>query len=56
MKGNFQVRFLGEDVAATPCPYPTDTGEQYLQKHGDMFFKGSADTEGDRGLGLKAAH
>ena len=22
MKGNFQVRFLGEVMAATPCPYP----------------------------------
>ena len=23
MKGNFQVRFLGEAVAAMPLPYPT---------------------------------
>jgi hypothetical protein len=23
MKGNFQVRFLGEVVAVTPLPYPT---------------------------------
>ncbi len=23
MKGNFQVRFLGEGVAAMPLPYPT---------------------------------
>src|SRR5947207_12129900 len=24
MSGNHHVRFLGEDAAATPCPYPTD--------------------------------
>jgi hypothetical protein len=23
MKGNFHVRFLGEETAATPSPYPT---------------------------------
>jgi hypothetical protein len=23
MKGNFQVRFLGEGVTVTSCPYPT---------------------------------
>ena len=25
MKGNFQVRFLGEAVAAMPLPYPTNS-------------------------------
>ena len=27
MKGNFHVRFLGEDAAATPRPYPTRLNE-----------------------------
>ena len=26
MKGNFQVRFLGEGVAVMPLPYPTGCG------------------------------
>jgi hypothetical protein len=38
MSGNVQVRFLGEDAAATPCPYPTDYGSSAKVKRSPPDF------------------
>jgi hypothetical protein len=40
MSGNHQVRFLGEDAAARPPPYPTKTGAGIHQDHGFEDFSG----------------
>jgi hypothetical protein len=60
MSGNHQVRFLGEDAAARPPPYPTKTGagihEQERLKHLSRMHEGQRQcTDGheidpDRGM------
>jgi hypothetical protein len=48
MSGNHQVRFLGEDAAARPPPYPTEAGAGIHEDHGLKDFPRMDDGQRER--------
>jgi hypothetical protein len=50
MKGNLQVRFLGEEVAVMPLPYPTPSSESPGCRHAQGQHKTDRDAMPVRNL------